>query len=154
MDTEKLTCTECNERKPVEEFHKCSNRTRGHQYRCKACKKLYRAAQYIKTRETELAQCAVYRAAYPKLVTACRKRYRAANPNRRYETATYRARKLKATPKWADHNKIKEIYKNCPKGYHVDHVLPLRGRSICGLHVETNLQYLTAADNLSKSNHF
>jgi len=66
--------------------------------------------------------------------------------------ANRRASKLKATPKFANLNKIREIYKNCPKGYVVDHIVPLQGKVVCGLHVEWNLQYLTSSDNLFKSN--
>ena len=66
--------------------------------------------------------------------------------------AKYKASKLKATPKFANLQKIKEIYLNCPVGYHVDHIVPLQGKNVCGLHVEWNLQYLTPYDNLSKSN--
>jgi len=63
-----------------------------------------------------------------------------------------RAIKLKAIPKWCNLNRIKEIYKNCPKGYHVDHIVPLQGKNVCGLHVENNLQYLTAEQNIIKGN--
>jgi len=66
--------------------------------------------------------------------------------------AKRRAAKMQATPKWANLEKIKEIYNNCPKGYHVDHIIPLKGKNICGLHIETNLQYLPAIDNLKKGN--
>jgi len=77
------------------------------------------------------------------------------NPHtQRAVTAKYRASQLKATPKFANLKKIKEIYKNCPKGYHVDHIVPLQGKEVCGLHVEYNLQYLTKSENSSKSNRF
>ena len=75
------------------------------------------------------------------------------NPNfKKSHCAKRRATKLNATPKFANLNKIKEIYKNCPKGYVVDHIVPLQSKVVCGLHVEWNLQYLTPSENSSKSN--
>lgn len=58
------------------------------------------------------------------------------------------------TPKWAKLSIIEDIYQCCPEGCHVDHIIPLQGDNVCGLHVETNLQYLDARDNLSKGNRF
>jgi len=55
-------------------------------------------------------------------------------------------------PLWADLNAIRDFYKNCPAGYHVDHIIPLHGKKVSGLHVLNNLQYLPATENLQKSN--
>lgn len=63
-----------------------------------------------------------------------------------------RAGKLGATPKWVDLEVIKNIYLNCPKGYHVDHIIPLNHPDVCGLHVPWNLQYLPASENMKKYN--
>lgn len=57
-------------------------------------------------------------------------------------------------PAWADLSSIKNIYNQCPDGFHVDHIIPLQGLLVSGLHVENNLQYLSAKDNLHKSNKF
>jgi hypothetical protein len=70
----------------------------------------------------------------------------------------YRAARKKrvkqATPKWADIKLIQEIYRNRPEGYHVDHIIPLFGEIVSGLHVPENLQYLPELDNLSKGNRY
>ena len=70
----------------------------------------------------------------------------------KFQVAKRRATQMSATPKFADLNKIKDIYKNCPKGYEVDHIVPLRSNIVCGLHVHWNLQYLTIKENRSKGN--
>lgn len=66
--------------------------------------------------------------------------------------AKRRAAIRKRTPLWADMDAIKGIYANCPDGYHVDHIVPLQGKTVCGFHSHHNLQYLTAAENQRKFN--
>jgi hypothetical protein len=72
----------------------------------------------------------------------------------RLKNANERAARLQRLPAWADKNSIKEFYLNCPTGYHVDHVIPLRGKTVSGLHILENLQYLPAKENMSKGNKF
>ena len=76
--------------------------------------------------------------------------------------AKRRAGRLSATPPWLtkiDFKEIEELYL-CARmfklytgqDYHVDHIVPLQGKNVCGLHVPWNLQVITAKENLSKSN--
>lgn len=69
----------------------------------------------------------------------------------------YRRKDVKdRTPPWADKKRILEVYAKCSDGYHVDHIIPLKGlidgRPVSGLHVHENLQYLTEAQNRKKYN--
>lgn len=76
---------------------------------------------------------------------------------RGYNAARSRARelaKIQRTPSWANLDDIRQFYINCPDGYHVDHIIPLRGEYVSGLHVLDNLQYLPATENLRKRNKF
>jgi hypothetical protein len=71
----------------------------------------------------------------------------------------YRASKIKATPKWANAGIIQGFYTEAQRltrstgiKHAVDHVVPLNGKNVCGLHVEHNLQILTLSENCKKSN--
>lgn len=59
---------------------------------------------------------------------------------------------LWSIPMWADWDEIEKIYENCPKGYEVDHIIPLQSKYVCGLHTQDNLQYLTPRENRQKGN--
>lgn len=84
---------------------------------------------------------------------AIRKRYYDKNPGFILKfSAARRAAILRAIPLWADLDVIGAIYEACPQGMHVDHVVPLNSKLVCGLHCEANLQYLTGPDNVAKSN--
>ncbi len=77
--------------------------------------------------------------------------------NKKYYNAYLAARKARvkqATPPWADLDAIQKFYENRPEGYHVDHIIPLLGKNISGLHVLENLRYLPEEENLKKSNKF
>lgn len=57
-----------------------------------------------------------------------------------------------ATPKWVNATDIIEFYLKKPKGMHVDHIIPINGNGVSGLHVLWNLQYMQPKDNIKKSN--
>lgn len=69
-------------------------------------------------------------------------------------TAKHKAARLHRTPAWADLEAIRAFYSLCPENYEVDHIVPLNGKLVSGLHVANNLQYLTRSDNASKGNKF
>lgn len=71
-----------------------------------------------------------------------------------FRQSKYRSSMLDRTPSWAELDKIQEFYEKCPKGCHVDHIIPLQGDIVSGFHVLSNLQYLNLTDNCSKGNSF
>lgn len=67
--------------------------------------------------------------------------------------AKHRAKRLNAIPAWADLTAIERLYVEAAiAGMHVDHIYPLRGKNVCGLHVVNNLQILSQLENLKKGN--
>ena len=95
------------------------------------------------------------------------KRWRAANIEHvremdRYTQSTRKAKKLSATPSWLtehDIQSIKNMYsvarlrqEETGIAYEVDHIVPLKSKIVCGLHVPWNLQLLTKSENSRKNN--
>ena len=126
------------------------------QERERSRKKAWRVANPEKRRARKKA----YRAAHPERERSRHKAYRAANPDKvAADHVRRRAAERQAQPAWADQCAIAQIYKEAARltrqtgiVHHVDHVYPLAGRTVSGLHVEVNLQILTATENLRKGN--
>ena len=134
-------------------------------------------ASKIANVENVRARQRVYRTENSEKVAKVKAIWSKANPNKRKAymaawnkanphmatagTARYRASKLKQTPKWLSESETSEIIRcyELASTYtnlfgvkvHVDHIIPLRGGSVCGLHVPWNLRVLIAADNLKKN---
>lgn len=101
------------------------------------------------------------RAAVVKKVLAWRRKYPHKN---RALHAKRRAEEIQAAPKWLTRSDWKEMAamyglahkmsKETGIVHHVDHVVPLCGRNVCGLHIPINLQVLPASENMRKHNKF
>lgn len=83
----------------------------------------------------------------------------------RFHANKRRVAKLKATPKWADNEweqfLIEEMYdlaslkqKIFNLEFHVDHIVPLQSKFVCGLHCSDNLQVISGKENSIKSNKY
>lgn len=57
----------------------------------------------------------------------------------RIKSAKERAARLCRIPPWANLKEIEDFYNNCPEKHHVDHIIPLRGKLVSGLHALENL---------------
>lgn len=117
----------------------------------------YNRKQYLKNAEENRERRRVYVQNNPEKVYETNRNWQRNNKGKvnaavmlrnivKYQSASL----LSATEK----AEIKKFYENCPEGYVVDHIVPLRGEKVCGLHTIKNLQYLTARENTLKSNHF
>ena len=85
------------------------------------------------------------------------------NPERSsFHKAKYRYNKMDATPSWLTEDQLTDmarLHELCrkfeqlmPAKYHVDHIIPLQGKTVCGLNVPWNLQILEAKANIRKGN--
>lgn len=165
----KKICRYCQQEKELEAFVKCPKCKDGYNYRCKECTKESKK-DYLKEYHKEYYKenKNLYQEYYKKNKEEkldYQKEYVKLNRHiKRASDAKRRASKLNATPKWLSQDQlyvIKKFYELAKLlesltdiKYHVDHIVPLQGENVCGLHVPWNLQVITAEENLNKSNKF
>lgn len=155
-------CKDCNKKASRE--YKERNKEKIQAYSKKYLKKYYQ-----ENREEKLAWQKKYRednlSARKEYDKKRHKTYYEENKHLYMERASKRrAAKLNAIPPWVDkkhRDRIASIYKACrnvskrsKKKHHVDHIVPLQGENVCGLHVWWNLRIIPAEMNLSKGNSF
>lgn len=80
----------------------------------------------------------------------CSSSYKAA----KFVRKRLKTRKFKRLPSWETSENVFKYYQNKPKGYHVDHIIPINHELVSGLHCINNFQYLTPEENNKKSNVF
>lgn len=165
-------CNSCKKFLDIINFSKCSRD--GFQSKCKTCKSLYQK----NNRSKKLIWQTTYRNNNKESLKEKRKKYYYENKQKEIEYAKKwnfknidklrakyakrRALKNKATPPWLtkEHfHQIQQFYtqaiilqKQTGIEFHVDHIHPLQGKNICGLHVPWNLQVIPKSENLKKGN--
>ena len=173
------TCSVCKIEYSLDNFHNCKSLPLGKAYACKGCA---RAKATLWNAQNKERKALVNKKHYEENKDAYIKRSKeenwnsnnkekrrlsakilwASNPGKGQATvAQRRAARNKATPCWADLEQIKCIYMLCAKVsektgvlHHVDHIIPLKGKNVCGLHVENNLRVIPAKMNLEKGNKY
>lgn len=139
-------CSTCKDSKMLEDFPKNKTSADGFGTVCLECRKEYDRIRYETKGESIRVRV---------------KRYRKANlPKVNAADAAKIKKRKRATPKWLNwfhRAQIEEFYelaaaKSVQTGveHHVDHVVPIKGKKVCGLNVPWNLQLLSAKDNMRK----
>jgi hypothetical protein len=172
------TCTLCNNLKSFSEYHKGKGYKDGIRSYCKSCAKEMNRKRYAEKKDHIAKVNAEWAKNNPEKRRKITQKYKAKNREKlnkktrewfrknpeklRGYLAKRRAQRLNATPKWLskeDLKRIDDIYTSAKVlgekfkvNYHVDHIIPLNGENVCGLHVPWNLQLLEASLNIAKGN--
>ena len=120
---------------------------------CIECDREDQRRYYRDDPQKKMAETAAYREANREITRQIQRNYYARNSAKiKAEAKTYRGARALRVPGWSETEAIAEFYRNCPDGYEVDHILPLQGITVSGLHVLGNLQYLPRSLNRAKRN--
>lgn len=149
-------CGKCKEVKPLDGFGKHSGKLSGYQDRCKTCR-----TEYQKTDEVAIAYKAQHYIDNKEKMSAKNKEWYEENKHTDAfkqgscaRSAKRRALKSQAIPRWYEEDLVKELYKQSCKETHIDHIIPLSNKKVCGLHCIANLQAIPAKENFEKNNKF
>ena len=168
-------CRKCNERKLYTEFTIDNSRSDKLKYWCKECTlidvhryrsensekyKNYYKNYFQETKEHHKENIMKWKKEHPEEFKIIYNRYRDKNPEyMSFKNSKYRTQRKHAMPHWVDMSEIRKIYKQARElekldgvKRNVDHIIPIQGENVCGLHVPWNLQILTESENLKKGN--
>ena len=159
------TCIRCEETKEVSLFNKKTDSSDGYGSFCSQCQREKNKEYYQVNKERMKQQAAEYREEnkeyYKEYFSKFAKKNR---PKKNAVASKRRSSKKQATPKWLTKQDLKLIeakyaiasWLSAVVGiqYHVDHIIPLNGVNVSGLHVPSNLSVIPAKDNIIKGNRF
>jgi 5-methylcytosine-specific restriction endonuclease McrA len=158
MENLSKKCVCCGVEKPLHEFGIRKASQDGLNYYCKGCvreKYLRNFDKISQNRKKNYVLNAKKKREY-------QKNWAVLNRDQRIRKKAERAAlKKQATPSWTDPKVFKE-FKECADAfrlftgveYHVDHIIPLKHKDVCGLHCEANLKIIPWRENLEKKNNF
>lgn len=161
-------CSKCLKTKELEDFSVKA-------VWCKECINAYSKEHYQRNRARILARKTIYRSTHDGQIKEGQAAWRSKNVGRfasylkqwrksnrgkvNHLEAKRLAKRLQATPKWADLSVIEAIYKEAKRvsmetgiRQSVDHRYPLQGKLVCGLHVPENLRVIPYLENCKKRN--
>lgn len=170
-DATAKVCSKCGVEKPLSAFAPNNECLHGVRPDCRECrngwlrdwKKQYRKRPHVAEQESAYRKSEARKESLKAHATtdrfkATQKRWISSNPAKKNAlTATRRAALSRRTPKWANLKYIELFYElahleseRTGRCVEVDHIVPLRGVRVCGLHVESNLQLLFKEENVKK----
>jgi hypothetical protein len=150
------TCSSCNLSQNINNFYKAKGYKDGHQGQCKKCLAAKNALWGKNNPEVKALKQRRWATKNPAKAKELKDNWYSKNLAKRAELkAQYRASKLQRTPIWFEADKVAMVYAKA-KEWHmdVDHVIPLQGKLVSGLHCWANLQLLNKALNSSKGNRY